>query len=399
MKINRHYLKLSENYLFSEVAKRTREFQAQHPDVSIIKLSIGDVSRPLPSVIVKAMRRACTEMGHVKTFRGYGPETGYLWLRTAIAKFYQEQCQVKFEPDEIIVSDGAKSDLSNLLDIFDTQATVAMCDPVYPVYLESNLMVGRQPKFFRATTVNDFLPMPDEQISADIIYLCNPANPMGVCYNRTQLKKWVDFAREHHSVILYDAAYACFVNDKVLPRSIYEIEGARECAVEICSFSKMAGFTGVRCGYTIVPKSLVTVDGVSLNQLWRRRQTTKFNGVSYIVQRGAEAVFTSEGLAAIQKNIVYYRRNVQLICQTLDQLNWSYVGGEHSPYVWVKCPGMRNAWECFDFLLKATGIVCTPGVGFGTAGENYIRLTGFNSYANTRRACQRLLNLRQNKMH
>lgn len=399
MKINRHYLQLPENYLFSEVAKRTRQFQTQHPDVSIIKLSIGDVSRPLPNVVVKAMRRACTEMGNAKTFRGYGPEIGYPWLRTAIVDFYRERLKVQIEPDEMIISDGAKSDLGNLLDIFDTQTTVAMCDPVYPVYLESNLMVGRQPKFFRATLANNFLPMPDEQITADVIYLCNPANPMGVCYNRTQLKKWVDFAREHHAVILYDAAYACFINDPNLPRSIYEIDGARECAIEICSFSKMAGFTGVRCGYTIVPKALVTADGVSLNQLWRRRQTTKFNGVSYIVQRGAEAVFTPAGLAAIQQNLAYYHRNVKLICQTLDQLKWSYVGGEHSPYVWVRCPGARSSWECFDCLLKATGIVCTPGIGFGTAGENYIRLTGFNSYANTRLACQRLLTLMQNKKH
>ena len=397
MRINRHYLELPENYLFSEVAKRTREFQAKHSEQSIIKLSIGDVSRPLPAVVVQAMKRACSEMGDSKTFRGYGPEIGYPWLREAICKFYQKQCGVKLDADEIVISDGAKSDLGNLLDIFDPQATVAMCDPVYPVYLDTNLMLGRQPKFFRATMANGFLPMPDENVVADIIYLCNPSNPTGACYNRAQLKQWVDFARAHGSVILYDAAYACFVVDADLPRSIYEIDGARECAIEICSFSKMAGFTGVRCGYTVVPKKLVTADGVSLLQLWCRRQSTKFNGVSYIVQRGAEAVFTEQGLTAIAKNIAYYQRNVQLICQTLDELQWSYVGGKNSPYVWVRCPGMRGAWECFDFLLKNAGIVCTPGVGFGTAGENYIRLTGFNSYANTREACQRLLKLWQKK--
>lgn len=399
MKINRHYLTLPENYLFSEVAKRTREFQIKHPDMSIIKLSIGDVSRPLPKVVVQAMKQACTEMGVTKTFRGYGPEVGYPWLRKAIANFYQKQYQVQLDPDEVIISDGAKSDLSNLLDIFDNQATVAMCDPVYPVYLDTNLMLGRTPQFFCATAANHFLPLPNEQITADIIYLCNPANPTGVCYNRQQLKQWVDFAREHHVVILYDAAYACFIHDADLPKSIYEIEGARTCAVEICSFSKMAGFTGVRCGYTIVPKTLCTMDGVSLNQLWRRRQSTKFNGVSYIVQRGAEAVFTSEGIAAVQQNLAYYRRNVQLICQTLDRLQWTYVGGEHSPYVWVRCPGARSSWECFDFLLKETGIVCTPGSGFGTAGEHYFRLTGFNTYANTRQACQRLLSLQHKKTH
>ena len=399
MKINRNYLKLSENYLFSEVAKRTRDFQVAHPNVAIIKLSIGDVSRPLPAVVVKAMKQACTELGHAKTFHGYGPELGYPWLRAAIADFYREQYQVQLDTDEIVISDGAKSDLSNLLDIFDSQASVAMCNPVYPVYLESNLMLGRTPQFLSATVANQFLPLPDETITADIIYLCNPANPMGVCYNRQQLQLWVNFAREHHAVIIYDAAYACFVSGVDLPRSIYEIDGARECAIEVCSFSKMAGFTGVRCGYTIVPKNLLTRDGVSLNQLWRRRQTTKFNGVSYIVQRGAEAVFTVEGLQAVQKNLAYYRRNVRMICKTLDELQWSYVGGEHSPYVWVRCPGARGAWECFDFLLNEVGIVCTPGIGFGTAGENYIRLTGFNSYANTRLACQRLLKLKQNKKH
>lgn len=399
MKINRNYLKLQENYLFSEVAKKTREFQAEHLDLPIIKLSIGDVSRPLPSVVVKAMRQACTEMGNAKTFHGYGPEIGYPWLRDAIVNFYRKQYQVKLDPDEVVISDGAKSDLSNLLDIFDLKATVAMCDPVYPVYLESNLMLGRKPRFLRATAANNFLPMPDEQTVADIIYICNPANPTGVCYNREQLEQWVDFARNHDSVLLYDAAYACFIDNPKLPKSIYEIDGADECAIEICSFSKMAGFTGVRCGYTIVPKCLRTPDGVALNQLWKRRQTTKFNGTSYVVQRGAEAVFTEAGLREIQQNIVYYRRNINLICKTLDKLKWAYVGGKHSPYVWVRCPGARSAWECFDFLLKEAGIVCTPGSGFGTAGENYIRLTGFNSYRNTCLACKRLLNLKHIKMH
>ncbi|MCQ2382179.1 MAG: LL-diaminopimelate aminotransferase [Clostridia bacterium] len=397
MKINRNYLQLSENYLFSEVAKRAREFETKHPELPVIKLSIGDVSRPLPKVVVQAMKKACVEMGQSKTFHGYGPEIGYQWLRTAIAQFYQTQYQVKIDSDEIIVSDGAKSDLSNLLDIFDTQATVAMCNPVYPVYLDTNVMLGRTPQFFHANTANNFLPMPDYTISADVIYLCNPSNPTGVCYNYQQLQKWVNYAREKHAVILYDAAYACFVADDNLPKSIYEIEGAKDCAIEICSLSKMAGFTGVRCGYTIVPHELRTADGVSLNQLWRRRQTTKFNGVSYIVQRGAEAVFSSNGLAEIKGNIDYYRRNVKLICQTLDKLKWSYVGGANSPYVWVRCPGMRSSWDCFDFLLENTGIVCTPGVGFGTGGENYIRLTGFNSYANTCQACQRLLNLCKQK--
>lgn len=391
MKINRNYLTLPENYLFSTVAKKTREFQDQHPNVPVIKLSIGDVSQPLPKVVINAMRQACSEMGTAKTFRGYGPEIGYEWLRHSIADFYQLQSRVVIEPDEIFISDGAKSDLSNLLDIFDSQATVSMCNPVYPVYLESNLMAGRQPQFFQATKENDFLPLPDEKIVTDVIYLCNPSNPTGACYNRVQLQQWVDFALVHHAVILYDAAYACFINDPQLPKSIFEINGAKQCAIEICSLSKMAGFTGVRCGYTVIPKTLLTTNGISLNQLWRRRQSTKFNGVSYIVQRGAESVFTPDGLSTVTNNINYYRRNLRLICRTLDTLQWKYVGGVHSPYVWVQCPLNQTSWECFEFLLHNAGIVCTPGVGFGTAGEHYIRLTGFNTYTQTRLACRRLL--------
>ena len=391
MKINRHYLNLAENYLFSTVAAKTREYQKQNPTKKVIKLSIGDVSRPLPPVIVKALRQACAEMGKVATFRGYGPEAGYPWLRQAIANFYQMQFGVQIEAEEVVVSDGAKSDVGNLLDIFDNDARVAMCDPVYPVYLDTNLMLGRQPVFLKATAENNFLPLPSKELQADIIYLCNPSNPLGVCYTREQLKEWVDFAKERQAVILYDAAYACFVKDPNLPKSVFEIPGAQECAIEIGSLSKMAGFTGVRCGYTIVPKKLRTSDGVSLHQLWQRRQATKFNGVSYIVQRGAAAVFSSAGLVAVAKNINYYRRNMRLLCRTLRKLHWQFYGGEHAPYVWVRCPRGLSSWDCFDLLLKETGIVCTPGVGFGKCGENYIRLTGFNTYQNTKLACERLL--------
>lgn len=392
MKINQHYLALPENYLFSKVAAKTQQFQKLHPTRSLIKLSIGDVSRPLPGCIVRALRQACSEMGQVKTFRGYGPEIGYLWLREAIANFYCAQYQVKVASDEIIISDGAKSDVSNILDIFNSQVKVAMCNPVYPVYLETNLMLGRQVQFFEATAENDFLPLPNDKIQADVIYLCNPANPTGVCYNRAQLQQWVDFAREHNAIILYDAAYACFITEPDLPKSIYEINGAYECAIEICSLSKKAGFTGVRCGYTIIPKQLRR-DGVSLNQLWRRRQSTKFNGVSYIVQRGAATVFTPVGLSEIQRNIIYYQRNLRLICHTLNKLKWQFFGGVNAPYVWVRCPEQMKSWQFFDYLLNDLGIVCTPGVGFGTCGEGYVRLTGFNTYKNTRIACQRLLQL------
>lgn len=395
MKINRHFLRLPENYLFSNVAAKVREFQAAYPERSIVKLSIGDVSRPLPAVVVAALRKASAEMGRVQTFRGYGPEIGYPWLRQAIADFYQTQSGVVLDPDEVIVSDGAKSDISNLLDLFDAQAVVAMCDPVYPVYLDTNLMLGRQPQFFHATAENNFLPLPNPNLKADIIYLCNPANPTGVCYTRQQLQQWVEFALKNHAVILYDAAYACFIDDPNLPRSILEIPRADECVIEVGSFSKMAGFTGLRCGYTIVPKKLKTQDGVSLNQLWQRRQSTKFNGVSYVVQRAAAAVFTAEGLSAVQKNIVYYRRNLHLLQRTLHNLGWQYFGGVHAPYLWVRCPRGLTAWQCFDYLLNQCGIVCTPGVGFGSNGEHYIRLTGFNTYAKTREACRRLLQLEE----
>lgn len=388
--INRHYLKLGENYLFSTIAAKTRDFQARHPRQKLIKLSIGDVSQPLPKSVVRAYQDAVTELGQVATFRGYGPETGYPWLKDALVNYYQTNKGVTLQPDEIIISDGAKSDVANLLDIFDPHCSVAMANPVYPVYLESNLMAGHKIKFFAAHAKNNFLPLPKRRYRADLIYLCNPGNPTGVCYTREQLQQWVDFAHRNHAIILYDAAYEAFVTDPTLPTSIYQIDGARECAIEICSLSKTAGFTGVRCGYTIVPLNLQR-QGVSLNWLWRRRQTAKFNGVSYPVQRAAAAVFDPAGWDGIQKNLQYYRNNTRKICQTLDALGWSYVGGVHSPYIWLKCPDEMTSWQFFDTLLAEVGIVCTPGVGFGTAGEHYVRLTGFNTAANTARACQRLL--------
>ncbi len=389
MKINRNYLRLPDNYLFSTIAAKTRAYQAAHPQQALIKLSIGDVSRPLPVPVVKTLQDASAEMGQRATFQGYGPETGYPWLKAAIRDYYQTTKGVTLTPDEIIISDGAKSDVANLLDIFDPHCTVAMTDPVYPVYWESNVMVGHKIKLLPATAKNGFLPMPNRHARVDLIYLCNPANPTGVCYTREQLKQWVDFALKHHAVILYDAAYEAFVRDPQLPTSIYQIAGAKQCAIEICSLSKTAGFTGLRCGYTVVPTALIA-RGVSLNRLWQRRQTAKFNGVSYLVQRAAAAVFSPTGWTAIQRNLRYYQRNTTLITQTLDSLNWSYVGGVHSPYVWVRCPKGQTAWQFFDYLLSHAGIICPPGVGFGKAGEHYVRLTGFNTYAQTRRACQLL---------
>ena len=389
MRINRNYLRLTDNYLFSTIAAKTRAYQDSHPRQPLIKLSIGDVSRPLPAPVVQALRDASNEMGQAATFHGYGPETGYPWLKAAIKDYYQTTKGVTLDPTEIIVSDGAKSDVANLLDIFDPHCTVAMTDPVYPVYWESNVMAGHKIKLLKATAANQFLPLPSRHAKADIIYLCNPANPTGVCYTREQLKQWVDFAIKHHAIILYDAAYEAFVRDPQLPTSIYQIDGARRCAIEVCSLSKTAGFTGLRCGYTVVPTEL-TAKGVSLNHLWQRRQTAKFNGVSYPIQRAAAAVFSPTGWAAVQRNLRYYQRNTALIVQTLATMQWQYVGGVHSPYVWVRCPQGQTAWQFFDYLLSSAGIVCTPGIGFGQSGEHYVRLTGFNTYAQTRRACRLL---------
>lgn len=392
MKINKNYLRVGENYLFSTIAAKTRAYQAAHPEQEIIKLSIGDVSRPLPKCVVNAMRQACADLGQAKTFHGYGPETGYAWLKDAIAQYYQTSKGVTLQPEEIIISDGAKSDVANILDIFDRKSTVAMCDPVYPVYLESNLMLGRKPKFFHATPANGFLPLPNKKIKADIIYLCNPCNPTGTHYNYAQLQQWVNFAIKTNAVLLYDAAYESFITDDQVPSSIYQLDGAKTCAIEICSLSKTAGFTGVRCGYTIVPKEL-KCGKVSLQRLWARRQTVKFNGASYVVQRGAAAVFSPEGLSAIKQNLAYYQRNVRVICQTLDKLQMSYVGGVYSPYVWVRCPDGMTSWQFFDYLLQEAGIVCTPGAGFGKNGQDYVRLTGFNSYTNTVKACKKLVSV------
>lgn len=389
MKVNRHYLELKESYLFSTVARKAREYQQNHPGVDIIRLSIGDVTLPLAPVVVAAMEKAAGEMGVRETFRGYGEEQGYEFLRTAICRYYAAK-GVSLRENEVFVSDGAKSDLGNILDIFSTENTVLVPDPVYPVYVDTNIMAGRKILFSDANEANGFLPLPDENGErADIIYLCSPNNPTGAVYGYDALKQWVDYARRTGAVILFDAAYEAFVTDPALPTSIYQIEGARECAIEFCSFSKTAGFTGTRCGYTVVPEELER-DGVRLNRLWLRRQTTKFNGVSYIVQRGAEAVFTDEGMKQIRESIGYYRENARLIRFTLDELGVRCVGGENSPYIWMRCPGGQTSWEFFDELLDQAHVVGTPGSGFGRNGEGYFRLTAFGNRENTAVAMQRI---------
>jgi len=384
MKLNENYNNLKESYLFSTIAKKVNEFAKNNPDKKIIRLGIGDVTLPLCKTVVNAMKRAVDEMGNQSSFKGYGPEQGYEFLKSAIRSYYLEN-NVSLEPDEIFISDGAKSDLGNILDLFDKENTVLVPDPVYPVYVDTNIMHDRKIVFINANEENNFLPLPDKNTKADIIYICSPNNPTGAVYTKTDLKKWVEYALEQNAIILFDAAYEAFITDEELPRSIYEIEGAKKCSIEFCSLSKTAGFTGTRCGYTIVPLELGR-----LNKMWLRRQTTKFNGVPYIVQRGAEAVFSEEGRKEIQANIEYYRTNAKLIAQTLDECGIKYFGGKHSPYIWLKCPNNMSSWEFFDYLLTNAQIVGTPGEGFGANGEGFFRLTSFGSQENTKEAMERL---------
>ncbi len=389
MKINKNYLNLEASYLFSTIANKVKAFSEANPGNHIIKLGIGDVTLPLCKDVVIAMERAVLEMGVQETFRGYGPEQGYDFLKSAIRDYYGKR-NVSLDLDEIFISDGAKSDLGNILDLFDVDNTVLVQDPVYPVYVDTNIMAGRKIKYLDSNEENGFLPLPTENDKADIIYLCSPNNPTGAVYNKEQLKKWVDFALENNSIILFDAAYECFISDETLPRSIFEIEGAKKCAIEFCSFSKTAGFTGTRCGYTVVPKDLV-FDGTMINKMWLRRQTTKFNGVPYIVQKGAAAVFTENGQKEIMENINYYKENAKIITDTLDKLGIWYTGGKNSPYIWLKCPNNMKSWEFFDYLLNNIQVVGTPGSGFGENGEGYFRLTSFGSRENTIEAMDRLL--------
>ena len=392
--VNQNYLKLNESYLFAEIARRIREWQSAHPELSsqLIRMGIGDVTRPLPKTVVDAMVKAAQEMGVAETFRGYGPEQGYDFLKTAIQSYYKK-FGVELALDEIFISDGAKSDLGNILDLFDENNTVLVTDPVYPVYVDTNMMSGRKIIYAMSSEENGFLPLPAPEYRADIIYLCSPNNPTGAVYDREGLTKWVRFAQENNAILLFDAAYECFVTGD-LPHSIYEIPGARDVAIEFCSFSKKAGFTGTRCGYTIVPDTLKR-DGASLNKMWLRRQTTKFNGVSYITQRGAEAVFTEAGEREIEENLQYYRDNAAIITETMDRLHIYYTGGKNSPYIWLKCPGDMDSWSFFDKLLNEAYVVGTPGAGFGKSGEKFFRLTAFSTHENTREAIARFEKLVQ----
>jgi len=386
MNLNKNYDNLAQNYLFLTINKKVKEYSSNNPDKKIIRLGIGDVTKPLCKSVIDAMHRAVDEMASQETFRGYGPEQGYDFLRNAIKNYYSSH-NVNLDLDEIFISDGAKSDVGNILDLFDKDNTVLIPDPVYPVYVDTNIMNGRNIVFIDANAENEFLPMPNDE-KVDIIYLCSPNNPTGAVYNKEQLKLWIDYANKNNAVILFDSAYESFISDSELPRSIYEIEGSKSCAIEFCSFSKTAGFTGTRCGYTIVPNELG-----KLNKMWLRRQTTKFNGVPYIVQRGAEAVFTEEGMKEINENLNYYKENAKIISKTLKECGIWFVGGKHSPYIWLKCPNNLSSWDFFDYLLENAQVVGTPGAGFGKNGEGYFRLTSFGSRENTIEAMERFKKL------
>ncbi|MCL2086827.1 MAG: LL-diaminopimelate aminotransferase [Oscillospiraceae bacterium] len=392
-KANENFNRLKESYLFIEISEKIGEFVKNNPGKPLIKMGIGDVTRPLAPVVVEAMKNAAEEMGVAETFRGYEDTgRGYLFLREAVAGYYSAM-GVTIEPDEILISDGAKSDCGNLSDIFSDDNVVLVTDPVYPVYNDANLMGGRQVVFLNSNIENSFAATPDESLKADIIYICSPNNPTGAAYTTEQLKKWVDYALKNNAVIVYDAAYEAFIQDDELPRSIYQIDGAEKCAIEVCSLSKTAGFTGTRCGYTVVPEllELELKDGTktTAQKLWRRRQSTKFNGVSYPVQRAAQAVFSEEGQKQVRDTIAYYQNNAKIITSTFDKLGITYTGGKNSPYVWFKCPGTMSDREFFDYMLKTIQVVGTPGSGFGKNGEGWFRLTSFNTAENTTEAMKR----------
>lgn len=391
--VNQNYCNLKESYLFSQIAHKVAEFTASHPEKKIIKMGIGDVTLPLAPAVIEAMQKAVAEMGVKETFRGYGPEQGYDFLHEAIAGYYAG-FGVSVASDEIFVSDGAKSDCGNMTDIFSNDNVILIPDPVYPVYLDTNIMCGRKIIYMQGKPENDFLPMPDDSVKADIIYLCSPNNPTGAVYTKEQLEKWVAYALKNDAVILYDAAYESFISDPSIPRSIFAVEGAKKCAIELCSLSKTAGFTGTRCGYTIVPHDLVrkTKDGreMSLNKMWLRRQTTKFNGVPYIIQRGAEAVFSEEGQKQCREMLAFYKENARIMSEALAKKGIKFYGGTHSPYIWMQCPNGMGSWEFFDYLLEKLAVVGTPGAGFGSMGEGYFRLTAFGSRENTIEAMERI---------
>lgn len=383
--ISENYLKLSEAYLFAEIARKVNDYKKKHPEADVISLGIGDVTQPLAQAVVGALHKAVDEMAVAASFRGYGPERGYDFLREAIVENDFRRHGIDVEADEIFVSDGAKSDTGNFQELLSKKCVVAVTDPVYPVYVDSNLMAGRTIVKLPCTPENGFVPeLPSDHV--DVIYLCYPNNPTGTTLTKAQLKVWVDYATQEEALIFYDAAYEAYIQSEDVPHSIYEIPGASKCAVEFHSYSKTAGFTGIRCGYTVVPKTL----RMPLNALWNRRQCTKFNGASYLSQRAAEAIYTSQGKVQIKETISYYMKNAHVMRASLTDMGFKVYGGIDAPYLWVKTPGNMTSWEFFDWMLQSAHIVCTPGVGFGDKGEGFVRLTAFGTHENTVKALRRI---------
>ena len=397
-KLNENYQNVKDSYLFAEIARRVKVYEETHPEkaADIIRLGIGDVTLPLTKSVIEALHEAVDSQAVSETFKGYGPEQGYAFAQEAIADYYARN-GVEVKATDIFISDGAKSDTGNITELFAKDNVVLVPDPVYPVYVDTNTMDGKNIIYMNGTKENDFLPMPDENVKADIIYLCSPNNPTGACYNKEQLEAWVAYALKNDAVILYDSAYEAFITDSTLPRSIYAIEGAKKCAIEFCSLSKTAGFTGTRFSYTVVPEELVfeTSNGgtLSLHNMWNRRQCTKFNGTPYVIQYAGAKVFTEEGMKECQENIGYYRENARMIAETLEKKGISFTGGVNSPYIWFECPKGMESWEFFDYLLENAQVVGTPGAGFGENGKNYFRLTSFGKHEKTKEAMERFNSL------
>ena len=390
MYVNKNYDNLKNNYLFATISSKVDEFKKSNPDKKLIYMGIGDITRPLCDAVVDELKKAVEDMSKPETFKGYGPYQGYDFLRSCVSKYYADH-GAKIDPDEVFINDGAKSDCANILDIFDNNQIILIPDPVYPVYLDTNIMSGNKVVFADATEENNFLPLPKNDLDVDIIYICSPNNPTGAVYDKKQLKLWVDYANEKDAIILFDSAYEAFIDEKTLPRSIFEIEGAKTCAIEICSLSKTAGFTGTRCGFTIIPKELKR-DKNSINDMWMRHQTTSFNGVSYIIQRAAAAVFTESGQKQVAENLSYYKKNAKIISDSMDEMKIWYTGGKNSPYIWLKCPDAMDSWKFFDLLLNDLNVVGTPGSGFGRNGQGFFRLTAFGTHQDTIEAMKRLKN-------
>lgn len=388
---NVHYSELKDSYLFYNIAQKTKAYVEQHPGVKLLRMGIGDVSLPLCDAVIKALHEAVDDQASKESFHGYMPECGAPFLRETIAKYYENR-GVSLSADEVFVSSGASDELGDILDLFERSGSALVIEPAYPAYVDANVMAGRKIVHLASGEENRFLPEPSEEIKADLLYICSPNNPTGAVFSRNQLQAWVDFANENGSVILFDAAYEAFIEDENLPHSIFELDGAKNCAIEICSLSKTAGFTGTRLGYTVIPKALER-NGMNLNEMWVRNRTTKTNGVSYIIQKGGAAVFTEEGQKQIHENIRIYKKNAKVLMEALDKLGIWYCGGKNAPYIWMKCPKGMGSWEFFDYLLHEIQVVGTPGEGFGACGEGYFRFSTFGSPEDTKEAAERLVKL------